>query len=167
MDSRLGLVDEVAEETTKGGATVFLEAGSKPTTFKKAIPGIPLRKPRMAEALVELKDFFNDFLSILDTEVTEISIDYFLMHRVCWGLLRRVNESCKPKLQSILGVGYIPKENDLSLSLVARIFGLLHTAAVATNEMLAAGTGRAVMKRMEDLGRKMNFSKILLEGWDQ
>ncbi|KAL8691751.1 MAG: hypothetical protein Q9218_003100 [Villophora microphyllina] len=157
LDSRFVYDDEVAEETTAGGATVFVEAGSKPTTFKKAIPGIPIRKPRIAEAVVPLQDFFNDFLNILDTEVTEMSVDYLLMHPVCWGLLRRVNESCKPELRSIFGVGYIPKEIHLSLSLVAHIFEtlecegaettvrLLHTAAVATNEMLAKGTGRAVM----------------------
>ncbi|KAI4251295.1 MAG: hypothetical protein L6R42_008444, partial [Xanthoria sp. 1 TBL-2021] len=78
----------------------------------KPKPGIGLYKPRLSkhEEVMPITDFFNDFCGILEIETKEMSFDYFLMHRVCWKLLQRINELCRPQITQLFGAGYLPKE---------------------------------------------------------
>ncbi|KAL8641794.1 MAG: hypothetical protein Q9226_008587, partial [Calogaya cf. arnoldii] len=78
-------------------------------------PGIKLYKPEPSkpEEVMPLAEFFDLFRSILEIETKEMSFDYFLMHRVCWNLLRRINELCRPQLTKLLGAGYLPEEHHL------------------------------------------------------
>lgn len=64
-------------------------------------PGIGLYKPQLAKSAndMTMSDFFNDLGSILEAETKEMSFDYFLMHIVCWKLLR--NDLCVPSLRSL------------------------------------------------------------------
>ena len=84
----------------------------------KPKPGIGLYKPRPPkndEGMIRIHEFFNDLRNILEIETKEMSFDYFLMHRVCWKLLRRINELCRPQITQLYGAGYLPKEHFLPL----------------------------------------------------
>ena len=65
----------------------------------KPQPGYRLYKPRSPkhdEGMIPIIEFFDDLRDILELETKEMSFDYFLMHRICWKLLRRINELCRP-----------------------------------------------------------------------
>ena len=48
----------------------------------------------------------------IHSEKMELDLDYLLMHRTCWKLLRQVQKDCDPKLREIFGPGYL-KESQL------------------------------------------------------
>lgn len=58
--------------------------------------------------MIPIIEFFDDLRDILELETKETSFDYFLMHRICWKLLRRINELCRPQITQLYGAGYLP-----------------------------------------------------------
>ncbi|KAI4087378.1 MAG: hypothetical protein LQ339_008912 [Xanthoria mediterranea] len=80
-------------------------------TWSNPKPGDRLYKPRSPkhdEGMIPIIEFFDDLRDILELETKETSFDYFLMHRICWKLLRRINELCRPQITQLYGAGYLP-----------------------------------------------------------
>ncbi|KAK2868016.1 hypothetical protein FQN49_003244 [Arthroderma sp. PD_2] len=107
----------------------------------------------------------------LQSEILELSIPYLNLHRVCWSMLREINERCSPTLREMFGVGYIERENQLPF-VVGYIFmaatnakklgGLLRTqkSDVVTSKLLVTAasvmddhvrvSGRHCCRELED-----------------
>lgn len=84
----------------------------------KPKPGYRLDKPwspKHDEGMIPINEFFDDLCDVLELETKEMSFDYFLMHRICWKLLRRINELCRPQITQLYGAGYLPKEHFLPI----------------------------------------------------
>ena len=97
-----------------GSFAVELDAREDVTRGRR---GIRLYKPRHSQpdSNNPFADFYGNLFNILEVETKEMSFDYFLMHRICWKLLRRVNEFCRPQLTELFRAGYLPKEHHLPM----------------------------------------------------
>lgn len=162
LESRFVYDFDEIKESAENGAAVAYEGERK--GVKKEIPGIRLRKRRRDGPVLPMQEFFDNLVNVLNVEVTEMSVDYFGLHRVCWEWFRRVNELCRPQLHRILGEGYLPTEYYLPFVTMCILEAseregpeatkaLLLLAAAATREMLAAKRGDVVIRKMEMLGQ--------------
>ncbi|KAL8963152.1 MAG: hypothetical protein Q9183_005050 [Haloplaca sp. 2 TL-2023] len=119
--------DETDQETSarKGKENV-------PSKVKQATSGALLRKPKSDgdSDTIGTLDFLNDMANALHAEQLEVSIDYLMFHRICWRLLRQVNEACKPKLLEMYGGGYLEMENQLPFTV-----GYIFMAATTTSRV--------------------------------
>lgn len=97
---------------------------------KQAASGTLVRKSKSAADSISTLEFLNDIANALHAEQLEVSIDYLMFHRVCWRLLRQVNEACKPKLLEMFGGGYLDKEYQLPFTV-----GYIFMAATTTSRV--------------------------------
>ncbi|KAL8734027.1 MAG: hypothetical protein Q9166_001788 [cf. Caloplaca sp. 2 TL-2023] len=98
---------------------------------KQAASGALLaRSIKRSGTSISTLGFLEDIANALHAEQLEISIDYLLLHRTCWQLLRQVNVACKPKLLEMYGGGYLEKENQLPY-----IVGYIFMAATQTKKV--------------------------------
>ena len=177
--------DEEGPDDTKPANGRGSEKNKKKKT-KTAASGVLIQKNKTetTQNNSPMLDFFQDILNALHAEKLEMTMDYFMLHRFCWLLLRRVNEACKPQLQSMFRVGYLERENQLpyvvgyilmaatNTSNVANLFPkrdgigvtsrLLATAAHQLREMIEAkgpgvGAGEMVVQRLQQLGVPIDF----------
>ncbi|EGE05425.1 hypothetical protein TEQG_04301 [Trichophyton equinum CBS 127.97] len=75
------------------------------------------------ELLKQLRD-------TLYTESLELSIPYLSFHRICWSVLRRIHEHCRPTLRNMFGGGYMERENQLPF-----VVGYIFMAASNTQKL--------------------------------
>lgn len=151
---------------------------------KTSTTGSLVRKPKGYKPGIKTLDFLNDLVNGLHAECLELSVDYLLLHRFCWKLLRQVNEACRPKLLQTYGGGYLEQENQLPF-VVGYIFmtttlssraanillprrgdveissRLLATAAGVIEQMIDSGAGEIEITMLEILsGFKLDFGAL-------
>ena len=175
------LDDDSDDEGTKTDAK---SASKQSTKVKQSASGALLNKPNGNGTTIPTIDFLADLANCLHAEALELSIDYLHLHRLCWELLRRVNEACKPKLLEQYGPGYLPKEYQLpyvigyifmtatATSQVANLLlprrkegeissRLLATAAECIQVMINSGNGAVELKMLEELlGYEINMDQL-------
>lgn len=105
--------------------------GRRQPKIKTASSGSLLKRPKRSPGSITTNDFLSDLANALHAECLEMSIDYLLLHRICWRLLRQVNDACKPKLLEMYGGGYLEKENQLPF-----VVGYIFMAATAASTAL-------------------------------
>ena len=127
FDSKL---DDDKDDETDEGISKGKDKEDVPIKVKQATSGTLLRKPKSDSNgdTIGTLDFLNDMANALHAEQLEISIDYLMFHRICWRLLRQVNETCKPKLLEMYGGEYLEKENQLPFAV-----GYIFMAATTTS----------------------------------
>ena len=175
--SKLTDEDEDDGNSSEHGASGSAKAPSdhkKSAKVKKSTTGSLLQIPKRDKDSIPTIEFLSDLANALHAETFEFSIDYLLLHRSCWRLLRQMNEACKPKLLDLYGPGYLEKEHQLPLvigylfmtatttSRVADVLlprrgdivassKLLATAASCTKDMIDSRTGSTEMQMLEEL----------------
>ncbi|KZF22043.1 hypothetical protein L228DRAFT_239065 [Xylona heveae TC161] len=83
----------------------------------------PQRQLTLTELLEHLRN-------ALVGETLELNFDHLFLHRLCWTLLRSINESCREQLQAIYGSGYLGVESQLPF-----IVGYIFMAATNTKKL--------------------------------
>ncbi|KAE8354727.1 hypothetical protein BDV28DRAFT_130402 [Aspergillus coremiiformis] len=63
-------------------------------------------------------------------EALELAFPYLSLHRMCWLLLRRINEECHQNLRDLFGFRYLEKENQLPF-----VVGYIFMAASGTKKL--------------------------------
>jgi hypothetical protein len=61
----------------------------------------------------------------IDAEMLEFSFDYLTFHRVCWGLLRALNDRCRDEFSREFGPKYNIETDDQLPSIVMYILGIV------------------------------------------
>ena len=97
---------------------------------KTSSSGALIEKPRRDVSSIKTTDFLFDIANALHAETLEMSLDYLRVHRVCWRLLRSVNDVCKPRLLQTYGAGYLEREDQLPF-----VVGYILMAATATSQL--------------------------------
>lgn len=98
------------------------------TKVKTAASGSLIRRPKRKSGSIPTTDFLQDLAHALHAETLELSIDYLRLHRCCWMLLRKVNDTCKSRLLEMIGAGYLEKESQLPF-----VVGYIFMVATETN----------------------------------
>ncbi|OJJ78712.1 uncharacterized protein ASPGLDRAFT_1510445 [Aspergillus glaucus CBS 516.65] len=116
----------------------------------------------------------------IQSEAVEMSFDYLMLHRVCWGMLRFAKEACDAHLRKLFGFGYLEKESQLPF-LVGYIFmavmntdrlgkqivekgeavksNLLMCAAEVVEDMIDTKSGSIVHKKLATQGFQIEFEE--------
>lgn len=116
--------------------------------IKMSATGSLLKKPRgHRSSEVPTLDFLELLANALQAESLEFTFDYLNLHRICWDLLRRVNEACRPKLLQMYGGGYLEKENQLPF-IVGYIFMTATTTSRVANLLLPRRGDTEVSSRL-------------------
>ncbi|KAL8868404.1 MAG: hypothetical protein Q9174_005015, partial [Haloplaca sp. 1 TL-2023] len=157
--------DEDEREADQGTSTAIGKKGKENvnrsgTAVKQAKSGTLLRKPKpnpQSESnnnnnsdtrdTISTLDFLSSLTNALHAEQLELSIDYLMFHRICWRLLRKINETCKPKLLEMYGGGYLDKENQLPF-IVGYIFMAATTTSRVANNLLLPRRTEEVTSRL-------------------
>ena len=174
MESQLDDSDDNDISDDKSSPSKASSAKKSAAAVKQSASGALLKRPKRNRASMPTLDFLEDLANALNTETMELSMDYLVMHRSCWRLLRLVNDDCKPKLLEIYGPGYLEKEYSLPY-VVGYIFmtatrtsqlanvllprrgdvqvssHLLKTAADCLMGMIASGAGEFAIQRMKTI----------------
>ena len=154
----------------------------KPPKVKTAASGALFRKSKRSTRSIPIADFLSDLVNALNAEAMEMTVDYLLLHRICWTFLRHLNDLCKPQLLKIYGGGYLEKENQLPFTVgyifmaatgVSKIANLVPkkegtevtsklvvTAAAALKKMIEDGSNEAVTKQLGVLGLPIDFGEL-------
>ena len=107
------------------------EAQERASSGAQQIPsGTLVRRSSHCGTSIPTLAFLKDLANALHAEQVEMSIDYLLLHRMCWQLLRQVNIACKPKLLEMYGGWYLEKENQLPF-----VVGYIFMAATQTQKV--------------------------------
>ncbi|KAM5453518.1 hypothetical protein MaudCBS49596_002721 [Microsporum audouinii] len=85
---------------------------------------------RTTSARLDVIDLLKRLRNALQAESLELSLPYLEFHRICWSILRKINEWCKPALQEMFGVGYLERENQLPF-----VVGYIFMAATNTKKL--------------------------------
>lgn len=161
---------------------------TKPSSGKKvktSNTGTLLRKPKdFRSTNIPTLDFLELLTNALHAESMELTLDYLRLHRLGWGLLRHVNEVCKPQLLELYGAGYLEKESHLTFVVgyifmtatnTSRVAGLLlprrgeaqvssrllATAASCIEAMINSGLGQMEIMHLEQsLGHEIDLSGL-------
>ena len=155
-----GMWKEKEEDIAANGGCFRTFARNKPMSKKQWQQHRRLTPPQL---LLTLRD-------ALDGEALEFRFDYFMMHRICWSLLRSVERHCRQGLADTFGPKCIEEENQLP-HIVGYIFraaadadmidarsmkrnqnivtsALLVEAAEAVRDSIQGGVGEAVIQKM-------------------
>lgn len=175
--------DEASKmEMTTSKVTDASKSKRKKSKVKTARSGSLLKRPKREAGSIPTNDFLSDLANSLHAECLEMSMDYLLLHRICWHLLRQINDACKPKLLEIYGGGYLEEEHQLPF-VVGYIFmaatltmtnvliprragvhistGLLASAANVIDNMIDYGEGDVEVQRLQSLeGDKYNRRSV-------
>lgn len=164
--------DDIAEDASS--STYRGSTNRKPAAkqAKQAASGTLLRAPKTARLDFSVNGFLDLLVNALHAETMELTFDYFLMHRLCWSLLRKINDACRGQLLQMYGGGYLEVESQLPFiagyifmactrtSQVANLLlpkrhgsevssRVLQTAAQVVQEMLDSGIGRLAAAMLE------------------
>ncbi|KAI4155207.1 MAG: hypothetical protein LQ340_001140 [Diploschistes diacapsis] len=77
----------------------------------------------------------------LSSERLELDFDYLLLHRMCWRLLRSVQEKCDAQLKDMFGPGYLERESQLPF-----VVGYIFMGATRTKRL-----GAMLVKKKSDV----------------
>ncbi|KAB8222410.1 hypothetical protein BDV33DRAFT_201398 [Aspergillus novoparasiticus] len=93
----------------------------------------------------------------LQEETLELSFPYLALHRMCWLLLRRIDERCRQHLQRMFGFEYIEHENQLPF-----VVGYILMAATETRQV-----GNLLKPRNSDqaTSRSLDEAAFVMEGY--
>ncbi|KAL9598134.1 MAG: hypothetical protein Q9219_004690 [cf. Caloplaca sp. 3 TL-2023] len=132
-----GKLDNDHDNTSDGGQDLAAEREIPLAQVKRnarqpktATSGSLLRRRKKTSSSIQALDFLEDITNALHAEGFELSMDYLLLHRTCWRMLRNVNEKCKAKLLEIFGCGYLEKESQLPF-----VVGYIFMAATNTSKL--------------------------------
>ncbi|KAL8915636.1 MAG: hypothetical protein Q9172_006818 [Xanthocarpia lactea] len=120
VDAKIEIDSEDEDEAQEGASS---EA-------KQTASGTLVRRSSHRGTSIPTLGFLEDLANALHAEQVEMSIDYLLLHRTCWQLLRQVNIACKSKLLEMYGGGYLEKENQLPF-----VVGYIFMAATQTKKV--------------------------------
>lgn len=109
------------------------------------------RSSKRSGTSTSMLGFLEDVANGLHAEQVEMSIDYLLLHRTCWQLLRQVNVICKAKLLEMYGGGYLDKENQLPF-VVGYIFMTATQTKKVANLLLPRRTEEVTSKLLAMAG---------------
>lgn len=130
----------------------------------------PSKKQRHQRRRFTTPELLQALRNSLGAEALEFSFDYLKMHKICWTLLRAVEQQCRPRLTNMFGPMYIEQEYQLPY-VVSYVFmaatdtdkvnmaiakkkeksvtsALLVEAAGALDEHIRDGVGAAVSQEM-------------------
>ena len=117
------------------------DSEKRATKVKTAASGSLIRKHKRNGKSIPTTDFLEELANALQAESLEFSIDYLRLHRLCWMLLRKVNDVCKAQLLKIFGAGYLEKENQLPF-----VVGYIFMVATTTRQISSL-----LLQRRDDL----------------
>lgn len=101
-------------------AIISMSRTRKDTNKKRWEPSRPLTAPEVLNAL----------RNTIQSEAIEMSFDYLALHRICWSLLRSINEECEDDLRKYFGAGCVETETQLPF-----IVGYIFMAAANTDSL--------------------------------
>ena len=97
-----------------------LNAARQPSGVKQARSGVLFKasKSNLDDGLnagggLPIESFLERLIMGLHAEHLELSFDYLRLHRMCWIVLKAINDKCLHPLREIFGPGYLEKENQL------------------------------------------------------
>ncbi|KAL8669786.1 MAG: hypothetical protein Q9224_007717, partial [Gallowayella concinna] len=133
--------------------TVMMRIRAERTDPNKLLSGTLIaRSSKRTGSSTSMLAFLEDIENALHAEQLEVSIDYLLLHRTCWQLLRQMNVACKSKLLGMYGAGSLKKENQLPIFVVGYIFITATQTKKVANLLLPGRTEEVTSKLLAMAG---------------